>query len=232
MNGDNSLEFWDRYAREHWERKQGREQTRLFALYFLEVVDLPLRSGSLLDMGCAMGDAVVEFHQRCPNLAYTGMDPVPYFIEKAREAYGSIASFKIGGFDDLAETYDIIYCSNTLEHFSNYLEIAQKLLSHCRWLYVMGPYKEMRHGRHLSLQNPADQHVVTFTKQSFSELLPDPCAAKRHWIRRTPIAWDDGPAPVRRAVALRRSLRYLLFDTAPRQIILELCARQQPTKEA
>lgn len=196
-NDKNTREAWEDYFSGGWERNDGRNQTRLFAEYFLDAVPLPPDAESLLDVGCALGDALPAIRRRYPRLRLTGCDVCETAVAKARERYGDLAAFHRWGFDDIQGTYDLIYCSNTLEHFENYLDVARTLLRHARFLYVLVPYKELRGGRPLRAE-PGEWHVATFTRSSFAPLVAGGSAARvRSWVRYTPGAWGTGPVPLR-----------------------------------
>ena len=92
-------------------------------------------------------------------------------------------------FEQVAGHFDIIYCSNVLEHFETYRQIAQGLLSHCKQLYVLVPYREMRDGKPLALK-AGQEHVVTFDKHSFDFLRQNHCAKRiRYWLHPCPGVW-------------------------------------------
>src|SRR5271157_5414423 len=96
----NTVSTWENYFLDGWERNEGRRQTRLFAQYFLDVVRLPKAAKTLLDVGCAMGDAAPEFHRRYPHLKLHGCDVSKVAIEVARKAYGEISNFTVGSFHE------------------------------------------------------------------------------------------------------------------------------------
>jgi SAM-dependent methyltransferase len=193
----NTKETWEAYFKDGWERNNGRQQTRLFCRFFLETVPLPASARSLLDVGCGMGDALPEFKERYPHLQLTGCDVSTYAIEKARESYGDLAQFETWSFEQISGHFDIIYCSNTLEHFDNYLDIARQLLARCDWLYVLVPYLQFKEGKPIK-PGPGQWHMATFSKGSFDPLRSSGCAKKiKSWIRYTPGAWGNGPVPWR-----------------------------------
>jgi SAM-dependent methyltransferase len=221
-NSKNSKSNWDAYFQDEWERRDGRLQTRLFARYFLETVRLPRSARTFIDVGCAMGDGLPEIHRHYKNLRLHGCDISKRAIEQARQDYGHIAAFHQWGFEDIKGDFDIIYCSNTLEHFTQYIDIARALLSHCRWLYILVPFRETVEGR--------DQwHVASFDKGSFDSLLMEGrVRSVRMWLHSCPGAWSPHESMhvrCRRAIwqaACR--LRRKTFPIAPRkmQIFYEL----------
>jgi trans-aconitate methyltransferase len=187
----------------NWDANEGRQQTRLFAKYFLETVQLPAEARTFLDVSCAKGDALPEVHARYPHLQLFAQDISEVAIEEARRSYGSIAHFEVAGFEDLARQYDIILCSNTLEHFENYLDVADRLLSHCRWLYILVPYMEMQDGKPMT-RAMGRQHVATFDEHSFDGLLTRGSASRiNSWVTYTPGAWGPGPTKRWKKIVLR-----------------------------
>jgi len=218
----NSPDYWDERFQNDWETAHGCEQTRLFAWYFLRTVRLPVTEGTFLDAGCAMGDALPEVHKRYPRLELSGCDVSPVAVERAREKHGELATFLHCGFEGIEGHYDIIYCSNSLEHFADYLAISRRLLAHCDWLYVLAPYKET-----LPMPQVADprdaEHVVSFDRHSLDGLVRARAARRiRTWVRRTEGAWGwSKPSLWRRTVAqLRRGPADL--DASLRQVFFEI----------
>lgn len=214
----NSKEAWEMYFQEGWEKNNGREQTRLFAHYFLETVRLPDGTQSLLDVGCALGDSMPEFRKRYSNLRLTGCDVSAEAIKKARSHYGAIATFEQWTFEQIQGSFDVIFCSNALEHFVNYLEIARVLLAHCKWLYIMVPYQELRGGRPLT-PVPGEWHVATFGKTSFEDLVRSGAADRINtWVVYTPGAWG----PISWFAKLKHLLRWGKLPQDYRQLIVEV----------
>ncbi len=218
----NVKESWEAYFQDGWEKNGGRQQTRLFAHYFLRTVRLPNCAESLLDVGCALGDALLEIHRYYPHLRLYGCDISRNATEKARETCGNIAAFYNWDFDQIEGHFDIIYCSNTLEHFENYLDIARGLLTHCRFLYVLVPFLELSGGKPLRAE-PGEWHVATFDKHSFDPLVRQGLAQHiRSWVRHTPGAWGTGPIPLRRKLSAR--LRGRPVPTEYRQVFFQIIA--------
>jgi hypothetical protein len=215
----NSPEYWEDYMAHEWDANSGRNQTRLFAKYFLEAVELPSGAKTLLDISCAKGDAMPEFHARYPSLELYGTDISSVAIEEARRSYGEIAQFDVAGFEDLSRRYDIIFCSNTLEHFENNLEIAEQLLGFCGVLYILVPYMQMRRGQRLRPE-PGMHHVATFDERSFDPLLKRSACEIRSWIRYTPGAWGNGP--ITNWQRVKAWVRFRPTPVAPRQIFYEV----------
>jgi SAM-dependent methyltransferase len=177
-----------------WERSEGRRQTRLFAECFHHHVSVPLTgSFSVLDAGCAMGDALPVWRRRYPQARLFGCDIAQTAVDRCREEHGDIAEFCRAGIEEIDADYDVIYCSNTLEHFAQYLDMARLLLSRCRILYIMTPYAELRNGRPL-VASPDSFHAATFYEDAFDALKGNGAASIETRIVRCPGAWSPSLA--------------------------------------
>lgn len=174
-----------------FDRSDGRTQTRLFAEAFHRNVKVPIENDfSLLDAGCALGDALPVWRRHYPRARLSGCDFSPVAILRCKERYGDIAQFFCASFEEIEGEYDVIYCSNVLEHFGSYLEIAKIFLRRCRLLYVMVPYRELRNGKPLAPGNDY-YHKTTFELSSFDGLVAavGDCSVTAKVIR-APGAWS------------------------------------------
>ncbi len=76
----NSRLYWDIRFRTDWEKKGGREQTRFFCQITLEhlpewiISDIEGNHLSIMDLGCAEGDAVEMLARRFPDSKIVGVD--------------------------------------------------------------------------------------------------------------------------------------------------------------
>lgn len=209
-----------------WENNQGRRQTRLFAKFFLDHISVPLpQPFSVLDVGCAVGDALPLWHKAYPRAQLFGCDVSARAIERAKKEWGGIAVFETRGFDELRGDFDVVYCSNVMEHFDNHVAIAESLLRHCRILYVMTPYAELNNGRQLSVA-PLALHVASFFEDTFDGLVEKGLASVETKVIRCPGAW--GPSL---KSELAWHVRYLLGRIAspspPRRQIIYTITRQR-----
>lgn len=197
----------------------GRRQTRLFAEAFHKHVRVPLKANfSLLDAGCALGDALPVWHRHYPRARLYGCDFSKTAIQRCQEAYGSIAKFYRASLDDISKDYDVIYCSNVLEHFSDFLNIADTLHRRCKVLYILVPYMELRNGQRLSPESDY-YHKATFDLFSFDALASSQRAVKGRIIRAlgawSPTAMGEVRWFVRRVIARR-------LGSPPRQALFEI----------
>ncbi len=153
-----------------WETRGGRKQTRRFAECFCRQATIPMQEFSLLDVGCALGDAFPVFRKRHALATLYGCDISETAVRRCHAEYGHLASFFRAGIDELTGFWDVIYCSNVLEHFEQHLEAAEILLARCRVLYAMTPFHELRDGSPLC-PAPGEYHVATFYRNTFDSLV-------------------------------------------------------------
>ena len=182
----------DLFASGEWERRGGRKQTRQFAKFFHRHTRIPFGPDfTLLDVGCALGDAMVVWKKNYPGARLHGCDISRTAVDRATERYGSIATFRQWSFEQIQGVYDVCICSNVLEHFEQHIAIARHLLKHCKVLYVMTPYAELNNGKPLVPQR-GEIHVATFLEDSFDGLVEDPGVSITTKVVRCPGAW--GPS--------------------------------------
>ncbi|HUV39271.1 MAG TPA: class I SAM-dependent methyltransferase, partial [Planctomycetota bacterium] len=176
-----------------WERAGGRDQTRIFAEYFTRKVRIDRKAHfSLLDVGCALGDAIRHFARRFPNASLHGIDISRTAIERCKADLGGVATFEVGDIRSIRGKYDIIFCSNVLEHFSDIEPLARELAAHCSRLCIMGPYRELKSGRPLA-PDPGEPHQVTLEGNSFDVLVREGLAEDvKTWIGPCHGAWSWG----------------------------------------
>ena len=127
--------WWERYFADggDWERHGGRQQTRIFAESFQRHASLPAKgSFSLLDVGCALGDALESFAAAFPQAQLHGLDFSSTAISRARQALGHRVHLRQGDIESVDCHFDVIYCSNTLEHFADVDRKARHLIRHCQ----------------------------------------------------------------------------------------------------
>ena len=119
-----------------------RNQTRLFAQYFLDSIEIPEGTSTLLDVGCAYGDALFEIERRFPDIHLMGMDIEAQHILGAKQIYPGFEFIQGDIFHLPNLSWDVIYCSNVLEHFyrAKALKAAKILSNRCSTLFIMAPY--------------------------------------------------------------------------------------------
>lgn len=155
----NTKEYWDdRFATSHkmsWRANAGEIQTRMFAHEIAKRLKMNVDfNGTILDFGCALGDAIPVYKKRYPNAQFFGTDISTAAIEICIQKFGDIATFFAKDVDDIPSV-DVIIISNVLEHLTNDKEFVERLLSKCKDLYIAVPYDEQAplHAEHVNSYN-------------------------------------------------------------------------------
>ena len=145
----NTREYWNKRFDTDWNEYGGNQQTEFFAKIacsmFPEwfVRDIKLKQYTFCDIGCALGNGV-DILSKFLGIRASGIDFSEEAIKIAKEMYPQYAFYR-DDVTDLSEDkmYDIIYCSNVLEHFANPWDIANnisKISSH--YLVLLFPFRE------------------------------------------------------------------------------------------
>lgn len=174
-----------------WEQNDGKRQTQIFVEYFDQVITFEAEEFSLLDMGCALGQAAAFFSRRYPQAVVSATDVSDVAISRCRDLHGDRVHFFTGGFGTITESYDVIYSSNVLEHFHDFAEKARQLAAHAKRLCFMVPYNECgRDGSPLTPDPASIEHQITFLEDSFDFLVQEGLAAAvQTTIISCPGAW-------------------------------------------
>ena len=159
MSDVNSRDYWDARFRTDWDANGGGPQSRFFASVALalmpEWLKAHARTGgrdggpmTLCDIGCAEG-AGTEVLAEALRLPTTGVDFAPEGIAMARERYPAL-TFEVadmlaapGSEVALQGRYDIVFSSNTLEHFeSPWATFDTMAASADRFVMLLLPWRE------------------------------------------------------------------------------------------
>jgi SAM-dependent methyltransferase len=185
--------WWDEYFEEGggWERNGGRLQTRIFAEYFTDLIRLdPTGVFSILDVGCALGDALKHFAAVYPRATLYGIDFSATAIRRCKNEIGTAADVSVCDLAEIGRHYDVIYCSNTLEHFPDFETKARHLARHCSRLCVLVPYNEMGCDGKPLTPDPGQQHQRTFLRDSLDFLVREGLAhSSTTYVFSCPGAW-------------------------------------------
>jgi len=162
----NSQPYWDMRFSSDWDSLNGPAQSRGFAwLALQEIPEWLLRTIrqdalTVVDWGCAQGEGTNVWASYVPAANLFGVDFSPAAIEKAKEKYPNI-SFECSDWlraEASSQPFDIVFSSNTLEHFSDPYAVLQHLAKRARKAIVLLlPYKEL---------NRIDEHEYTFLPQN------------------------------------------------------------------
>ncbi len=147
MTDINSKQYWDYRFTTDWVSAGGHGQTRFFAMLAARLMpdwlkDLALREQwEICDWGCAEGQGVDELSKWLGVNTITGVDISEVAIGKAQASFPT-RRFKAQALDDL-DDYDVIFSSNTLEHFDNPFDVVTRLAKHTkRFLVLLLPFQE------------------------------------------------------------------------------------------
>lgn len=197
MTQSNNFFLADEYFKKNgeWEQDGGAKQTERFVRYFDEIITFPNRKFTLLDVGCALGQAAVFFALRYPDAVVSATDVSDVAIRRGERKNGNIVRFFTEDIGQITGKYDVIYCSNVLEHFYDFKQKSRHLSQCCRRLCIMVPYNQRRHGRKLVPDAGSMDHQHTFYEDSFDFLQDEglaeniqtalhPCRIAWGWNRR------------------------------------------------
>src|SRR5215831_4771652 len=130
----NSAAYWDRRFADDWDARGGPDQTKFFARLAIAhmpkwlKLDVRRRHLGIFDIGCAEGDAVPLLAKAFPRSTVSGGDVSAIAIKIARNRYPEFA-FEVIAAEKPAVAADVIYCSNTIEHFENWRSKLDELAS-------------------------------------------------------------------------------------------------------
>jgi SAM-dependent methyltransferase len=104
-----------------------------------EIVDqvedqLPLE-GSIVDIGCGVGDLLAEIKRRRNGLLLSGLDFSEKAIEKARVRFSSDQFVQYVIHQNLpygCSQFDVVFCTDVLEHLDHPRQVVKELVRICR----------------------------------------------------------------------------------------------------
>lgn len=159
----NSKEYWDSRFSTDWDMNSGREQT----LYFcnLTLMNLPewfhnilINGVTFADIGCAEGDCTNFLASAYTKSIFTGIDFSHNAILKAKNSFPEI-EFIASDIMDITDRYDVVYSSNTLEHFHEPFKILDKLFEISnQYVVLLLPFQERERFK---------EHFYTFEYRDF-----------------------------------------------------------------
>ncbi len=133
--------------------------------YINDIFYLRRLRGSLLDVGCGLGDGLAYLKNKCPKVDRLICTD---FSNKAIEAcrnnpmLSGMSFFQHDVLNTLPEKYDNIICLQTLEHLHDPQTAMQNLVDAVKRMLIVGvPYCNRR---------PDHNHLWSFNENDFSEL--------------------------------------------------------------
>ena len=141
MQNINTKEYWETRFLKNWKRS-GEIQTTEYAKSNVKLLPFTANfEGTILDFGCASGDAIPIYSQSFPKAKLSGIDISETAIDLCKKKYGTIAEFLSGTINNVSN-FDIIIASHVMEHISNDRIIVKELLKKCKDLFVFVPFRE------------------------------------------------------------------------------------------
>lgn len=159
----NSKEYWDNRFETDWLDYAGDKQTAFFATILCDMLPASLikeimtQEYKVCDMGCALGEGIPIFSRKL-GVDVDGMDFSVEAVKHAKNNYPH-SNFWVGDLFDLeaAPKYDVVICSNVLEHFYNPWKILRNLAAVAgKYIIVMVPYHE---------KLDIDEHLYNFSEE-------------------------------------------------------------------
>lgn len=160
----NTKDYWDRRFSSDWEQNAGRKQTLYFCNISLELFPDWLKEQlevgcSFADVGCAEGDCTNYLALKYPNSKFTGIDFSTEAISRAKGLY-STPAYIASDIKDINQKFDIVYTSNTLEHFHRPFEMLDYLFKCAdRYVVLLLPFQERQR---------FEEHFYTFEYKDFN----------------------------------------------------------------
>lgn len=158
----NDREYWDGRFREDWQAHGGPAQTRFFTQLALEAmptwfVERVRGAGlSLCDWGCAEGEGAAMLAREL-GAPVVGIDFSETAIVTARSKFPDVEFRAVDWLaEDADAQFDVVFSSNTLEHFHAPWEVFDSIARHAsRYVILLVPYREEdRHPEHFAGFDP------------------------------------------------------------------------------
>jgi teichuronic acid biosynthesis glycosyltransferase TuaH len=156
----NSMNYWERRFQTDWGVHNGPRQTEMFAALALRMLpewligDIKANGRSILDFGCAEGEAVAAFANYFGSgVSVSGIDFSQSAIDSARRKYGNL-EFIHGDVNSIERQYDVVFSSNTLEHFQDPISALKSLARRAKnYVVLLLPFWEWERDA---------EHFITF----------------------------------------------------------------------
>src|SRR5260370_9869512 len=165
-----SVDYWNKRFFDDWIAKGGRLQTSFFAELCVRelpewfVDEIRSRRFSIFDYDCAVGDALPVWQRAFPDAVIRGGGVAQVGLGLARALHPDFEFADVNAIDQSATVADLVYCSNTLEHFENWRQVLDRLARHAKeYVVVVVPFEE---------EDRIDGHAVTFEFDSLPARLP------------------------------------------------------------
>lgn len=163
----NTDAYWNTRFAENWEACEGPTQSRFFARIAIEhlprwlIEQLKRQPLTLADWGCAQGDGTDVWASYINAQQIVGVDFSSVAIKQAVQRYPAIRFINedwLAVGCEQRETFDVVFSSNTLEHFHKPYDTLHAISSRAKKAIVLAlPYKEF---------DRIDEHFFSFLPEN------------------------------------------------------------------
>ena len=163
----NSDIYWDARFAENWDVCEGPRQSRFFARIAIDhlpqwlLEELKRHSLTLVDWGCAQGDGTDVWASYIDAKQIAGVDFSSVAIEQAAQRYPAIRFINADWLTPEGkpgEVFDVVFSSNTLEHFHKPYDALNAICRRAKKAIVLAlPYKEFER---------IDEHFFSFLPEN------------------------------------------------------------------
>ena len=163
----NSDLYWNTRFAQDWEASEGPRQSRFFARIAIEhlprwlIEQLKRQSLTFADWGCAQGDGADVWASYIDAKQIVGVDFSSVAIEQAVQRYPAIRFINedwLAESGDQGEAFDVVFSSNTLEHFHKPYDVLHAICRRAKKAIVLAlPYKELER---------IDEHFFSFLPEN------------------------------------------------------------------
>lgn len=144
----NSLDYWNERFKGDWDLNKGDKQTEFFYNIASSLMpgwlieDINSNRMTLCDVGCAQGEGIPILHKLLDKATLTGIDFSEIAIKTAKEKYSNF-NFIQEDILNISGVYDVVFSSNTLEHFESPYQILNKLSEKSKkYIVLLLPFEE------------------------------------------------------------------------------------------
>lgn len=149
----NSKIYWDQRFEQDWASKHGPRQSRFFSTIAIDnlphwlLAHIRHAQCTFADWGCAVGDGTAVWKEVLGANQITGIDFSASAIRQARQVYPALEFIQADWLHcDARATprFDVLFSSNTLEHFHQPYEVLKKISLHAKRAIILAlPYREI-----------------------------------------------------------------------------------------
>ncbi len=168
----NTRSYWNaRFSSKDWENNQGKQRTLFFGQLAIDNIPswlkvyIESKNLSICDFGCALGQATKLLTTTFPNNDVTGQDISELGIKEAKRIFPELKFTSEDLLQTTEEKYDVLFSSNTLEHFYDPHDIVSKLANSTRnfLIFLLPFYDDLK----------IKEHFYSFTYQNIPRVIAD-----------------------------------------------------------